>query len=98
LGLAAYQTAFAIALIMIGVGLICVSLIWWRQAETEPSEPDDAGELREFVDSLPRIDEEDNARPRIDRIRNRDSLRWTDETAANLSPRIDRLRNEESLK
>jgi hypothetical protein len=58
LGLAAYQTAFAVALIMIGVGLICVSLIWWRQAETEPSEPDDAGELREFVDSLPRIDED----------------------------------------
>ena len=50
--MAAYQTAFAVALIIIGVGLICVSLIWRRQAETEPPEPDDAGELRTFVNLL----------------------------------------------
>jgi hypothetical protein len=48
----AYQTVFAVALIIIGAGLICVSLIWRRQAETEQPEPDDAGELRTFVDSL----------------------------------------------
>jgi hypothetical protein len=94
----AYQNALGIALMIIGAGLVCVAHIWRRRAETEPLELDDTGELREFVDSLPLIDEEDNARPRIDRIRNRDSLRRTHETEANLSPRIDRLRNEESLK
>jgi hypothetical protein len=53
------------------VGLICVSLIWRRQAQTEPPEPDDAGELRTFVDTLQRTDEtEANLRPRIDRLRN----------------------------
>ena len=72
----AYQTVFAVALIIIGAGLICVSLIWRRQAETEQPEPDDAGELRTFVDSLRRADEtEANLRPRIDRLRNEESLK-----------------------
>jgi hypothetical protein len=76
LEMAAYQTVFAVALIIIGVGLICVSLIWRRQAETEPSEPDDAGEQRTFVDSLRRTDEtEANLRPRIDRLHNGESLK-----------------------
>ena len=77
LGMAAYQTAFAVALIIIGVGLICVSLIWRRQAETEPPEPvDDSDNLRMFVDSLRRTDEtEANLRPRIDRLRNEESLK-----------------------
>ena len=69
----AYQDALGVALLVIGAGLVCVALVWRRQAETEPSQPADAGELRVFVDSLPRINEEDNARPRIDRIRNEDS-------------------------
>jgi hypothetical protein len=77
--MAAYQTAFAVALITIGVGLICVSLIWRRQAETEPSEPDaaGAGELRTFVDSLRQTDEteEEYARPRIGPFRNEESLK-----------------------
>jgi hypothetical protein len=93
----AYENALGIAMIVAGFALVCVALIWRRRAETEPLELDDTGELREFVDSLPPIDE-DNARPRIDRIRNRDSLQRTHETEANLSPRIDRLRNEESFK
>jgi hypothetical protein len=73
--MAAYQTAFAVALIIIGAGLICVALIWRRQAETEPSEPDDAGELRAFVDSLRQTDDvtEANVRARIDRFRNANS-------------------------
>jgi hypothetical protein len=75
-GMGAYQTVFAVALIIIGAGLICVSLIWRRQAETEQPEPDDAGELRTFVDSLRRTDEtEANLRPRIDRLRNEESLK-----------------------
>jgi hypothetical protein len=74
--MAAYQTAFAVALIIFGVGLICVSLIWRPQAQTEPPLPDDTGELRAFVDSLPRTEDvpEANARPRIDRIRDKNSL------------------------
>jgi hypothetical protein len=74
----AYQNGLAIVLIVIGVALVCVALIWRRQAETEPSEPDDAdaGELRTFVDSLRRTDEtEANLRPRIDRLRNEESLK-----------------------
>ena len=70
--------ALGIVLIVIGVTLVCVALIWRRQAETEPSEPDDAdsGELRTFVDSLRRTDEtEANLRPRIDRLRNQESLK-----------------------
>ena len=71
----AYQDALGVALLVIGAGLVCVALIWRRQAQTEPPESDDdTGELRTFVDSLRRTDEatEEYARPRIDRIRNED--------------------------
>ena len=72
----AYQNVLAIALMAAGAGLVCVALIWRRQAESEPSEPDDAGELRMFVDSLRRTDEtEADLRPRIDRLRNEESLK-----------------------
>jgi hypothetical protein len=69
--MAAYQTAFAVALIIFGVGLICVSLIRRRKAQTELPESDDAdsGELRTFVDSLPPIDEKVDSGPRIDWLR-----------------------------
>ena len=76
--MAACQTPFAVALIIIGIALICVSLISRPQAQTEPPEPDDAdaGELRTFVDSLRRTNEtEANLRPRIDRLRNEESLK-----------------------
>jgi hypothetical protein len=72
----AYQNVLAIALMAAGAGLVCVALIWRRQAESEPSEPDDAGELRMFVDSLRRTDEtEADLRPRIDRLRKEESLK-----------------------
>ena len=68
--------ALGIELIVIGIALVCVALIWRRQAETEQPEPDDAGELRTFVDSLRRTDEtEANLRPRIDRLRNEESFK-----------------------
>jgi hypothetical protein len=71
----AYQNALAIALIVIGVALVCVALIWRRQAQTELPESD-SGELRTFVDSLRRTDEtEASLRPRIDRLRNEESLK-----------------------
>ena len=67
----AYQDALGVALLGIGAGLVCVALIRAHRAETEPAEPADVddGELRTFVDSLPPIDEEVDARPRIDRLR-----------------------------
>ena len=70
--------ALGIELIVIGIALVCVALIWRRRAQTEPPEPDEAGagELRTFVDSLRRTDEtEANLRPRIDRLRNEESLK-----------------------
>jgi hypothetical protein len=68
----AYQNALAIALIVIGVALVCVALISRRQPQTEPPEPDDdPGELRTFVDD----ETEANLRPRIDRLRNEESLK-----------------------
>jgi hypothetical protein len=73
-----YQNVLGVALLVIGAGLVCVALIWRRQAETEPPEPDEAGagELRTFVDSFRRTDEtETNLRPRIDRLRNEESLK-----------------------
>jgi hypothetical protein len=91
----AYQIALGIALIIIGAGLVCVASIW---RHPQPAEPDDGGELRAFVDTLPPIDEEVDARPRIDRIRKKDSRERADDTEANLRPRIDLLRKEESLK
>jgi hypothetical protein len=72
--MAALQTAVAVALIIIGFALVCVALIWRDRAQPEPAELEDSGELREFVDSLPPIGEEDHAPPRINRIRrNRNS-------------------------
>jgi hypothetical protein len=74
----AYQNALGVALIIIGAGLVCVAVIWRRQAQTEPPQSDDAsvGELRTFVDTLQRTDEtEANLRPRIDRLRNEESLK-----------------------
>jgi hypothetical protein len=72
--MAAFQTAFAVVLIVTGFALVCIALIWRQQGQPEPAEPDDNGELREFVDSLPPIGEEDHAPPRINRIRrNRNS-------------------------
>jgi hypothetical protein len=73
----AYQIALGVALIIVGAGLVCVALIWGDQAQTDPPKSDDdAGELRTFVDSLRQTDEtEANLRPRIDRLRNEESLK-----------------------
>lgn len=70
-----YHVAAGIALIAVGVVLVCGALIARRRAQTDPSEPDDSGELRSFIDSLRRTEEattEEYARPRIDRIHNED--------------------------
>ena len=69
----AYQIALGIALIVIGAALVCAALILRYREQTEP--PDhphdaDAGDLREFVDSLQQTDEiTANVGPRIDHLR-----------------------------
>jgi len=67
-----YHVASGIALIVIGAALVCGALISQRRAQTDPPEPDDVGELRAFIDSLPETDQaaRPKVRPRLDQIRN----------------------------
>jgi hypothetical protein len=69
-----YQLVFGLALIGIGVGLICGALISQLREQSEAAEPNEVADLRDLLDSLPRVDEEFDARPRFDRIRNRNSM------------------------
>jgi hypothetical protein len=68
-----YDIPLGLMLIAIGVAFVCVGLIQRRRTRTQPSEPEDPGELRAFVDSLQRTDDEASDQPRIDRIRNQSS-------------------------
>jgi hypothetical protein len=54
-----------IALIVIGLALVGGGVIFWRRASrTEPSEPDDAGELRAMIDALEEEDKRIGDGPR----------------------------------
>jgi hypothetical protein len=47
------MAALGIALIVTGLALVGGGVIsWHRASRTEPSEPDDAGELRAMIDAL----------------------------------------------
>jgi hypothetical protein len=70
------MTVLGIALIVIGLALVCGGLIvWHRASRTGPAEPDDAGELRAIINALEEADQATmaNVRPRLDQIRNEDS-------------------------
>ena len=60
-----YHVALGIALIVIGVALVFGGVISWRRAsQPDPSERDNDGELRGFINSLPETDREsDGERP-----------------------------------
>ena len=54
-----YHVALGIALIVIGVALVFGGIISWRRAsQPDPSERDDDGELRAFIDTLPEADQD----------------------------------------
>jgi hypothetical protein len=69
-----YQFIFGLALILVGAALVCGALILQRQEKSEAAEPDEVADLRSLLDSLPRVDEEYDARPRSHRIRHGNSL------------------------
>jgi hypothetical protein len=73
--------ALGIALIVIGVALVCAGLILWPRApHADPAAPDDDGlrGMRAIVEALEQEDRAErdamtNVRPRLDQIRNEDS-------------------------
>ena len=73
--------ALGIALIVIGVALVCARLILWPRApQADPAAPDDDGlrGMRAIVEALEQEDRAEtdamtNVRPRLDQIRNEDS-------------------------
>jgi hypothetical protein len=70
--------ALGIALIVIGVALVCGGLILWHRAtRTNPADADDGGDLRALIDALEEADQDamSNVRPRLDQIRNENSSR-----------------------
>lgn len=79
------MTAIGIALIVIGVALVCAGVVFWHLASrTEPADnlvgDDGAGDLRALIDALQEQDQADrgamsNVRPRLDEISDKNSLK-----------------------
>jgi hypothetical protein len=65
--MAVYQIALVVALIIIGAGLFCGTLLSRRLSDTELAEPDYAGHPPEFVNSLPSIHEQVKPRRQMHR-------------------------------
>jgi hypothetical protein len=79
------MTALGIALIVIGVALVCAGFVFWHLASrTEPADDrvgsDGPGDLRALIDALQEQDQADrgamsNVRPRLDEISDKNSLK-----------------------
>jgi len=69
--------ALGIALIVIGLALVCAGLVFWRWASrTQPADldGDGPGELRGLIDALDQAESSARSvRPRLDQIRREDS-------------------------